>query len=170
MSLHTTYDLIIEATLAKARDLNNTATSPMRIRERVTLLTGTGAGKADKLFYDQRTLAASTSEDLDLVGALTDDFGDSFNPVRIKLLYVKAAVGNANNVVVGAAAATQWAAFLGTTGTMTLRPGSRVSLAAGEADATGYVCAAGATDLLKIANSGAGTSVTYDIIAIGVSA
>jgi len=73
-------------------------------------------------------------------------------------------------VIVGAAAGTQWAALLGTTGTVTLRPGAFFCMAAGAADATGYVCAAGATDLLKIANSGAGTAVVYDIVIIGASA
>jgi hypothetical protein len=174
MPLTTTFTVQLAATLTKARDMGGTASDALALVERINFTTGTGAGKADKLFYDERTLNASASEDLDLVGSLTDAFADSFNPVRIKALVIKAApvsgTANTNNVVVGGASATQWAALLGTAGTITLRPGSIFAVCASEADATGYVCAAGSTDLLKIANSSSGTSVTYQIAVVGVSA
>jgi hypothetical protein len=174
MPLTTVIDVNITASLTKARDLGNTPESPLDFANRISLTTGTGAGQADKLFYDERSISASSSEDLDLVGSLSDDFGDAFSPVRIKAIAVKAApysgTANTNNVVVGGAAATQWAALLGAAGTITLRPGSVFIAAAGPLDATGYVCAAGATDLLKVANSGAGTSVVYQIVLIGASA
>lgn len=174
MPLTTVIDMALTATLTKARDMGADARDVLPISERITLETGTGAGKADLLWYDERTLAASDTEDLDLVGALTNTFGDTFSPVRIKALYFKAApisgVANTNNVVVGGAAATQWAALLGTTGTLTFRPGARMLFAADVADATGYVCAAGATDKLKILNGGGSTEVKYQIAVIGVSA
>lgn len=174
MTLSTTFQLSFVSTLAKARDMGGVATDALNLLERINFTTGTGAGKADKLFYDERPLAASATEDLDLVGSLTDAFGDSFNPVRIKAMAIKAApvsgTTNTNNVIVGGASATQWAALLGTTGTLTLRPGTVIGFCAGEADATGYVCAAGSTDLLKFANSSGGTGVTYQVAIVGVSA
>jgi hypothetical protein len=167
-------DFVLTAKQTKARDMGVTALDPLEINERIQLTSGTGAGKADLLWYDERTLAASGDEELDLVGNLANAFGDTFSPVRIKALWFKAAprsgVANTNNVILGAAAATQWAALLGTTGTITFRPGARMMFAADPADATGYVCAAGATDKLKVANSGAGTEVVYQIAVIGVSA
>jgi hypothetical protein len=173
-TLTTTFTLSLGANLTKDRDMGGVATDALALLERIELTTGTGAGKADKLFYDERTINASSSEDLDLVGSLTDTFGDLFSPVRIKALVVKAAprsgTANTNNVVIGGASATQWAALLGTTGTVTLRPGSILAVCAGSADATGYVCAQGATDLLKVANSSSGTAVTYQIAVVGVSA
>jgi hypothetical protein len=170
MALTTDISLRLLATLSKAADISSTPEATVDFQQRIKLTTGTAAGKADKLFYDSRTLNASATEDLDLVGTLLDQFGDVFSPVRIKALAVLAAAGNTNNVVVGGASATQWAALLGTTGTVTLRPGAFFCAVAGEADATGYVCAAGATDLLKVANSAGGTSVTYSIIVVGASA
>jgi hypothetical protein len=170
MALTTDVSFRLLATLTKAADISSTPEATVDFQQRIKLTTGTSAGQADKLFYDARTLAASATEDLDLVGTLTDQFGDLFSPVRIKALAVLAAAGNSNNVIVGAAAATQWAALLGTTGTITLRPGAFFCAVAGEADATGYVCAAGSTDLLKVANSGAGSSVTYSIVVVGASA
>jgi hypothetical protein len=133
------------------------------------LSSGTGAGQADRVFSDQRTLSASANEDLDLAGVLTDSFGATITFARIKGLLVAASSGNTNNVVVGAAASNPWTGLLTATGTVTLRPGAFFVAVAGTADATGYAVTAGTGDLLRVANSGAGTSVTYDIYVIGVS-
>lgn len=171
-----TSDLTVRflANYTTTKDLGNIPASNLDFQQKIQLASGTGAGQADKLWYDERTLAASATEDLDLSGGQTDDFGVSFTIARIKAIAIKAApvsgTANTNNVVVGAASATQWAALLGTTGTITLRPGSLFVAMAGAADATGYVCAAGATDLLKIANSAGGTSVAYQIVVIACSA
>ncbi len=136
-----------------------------------TLADGTGVGAANVMFAGQRTLAASTTEDLDLNGtALQDVLGVNVGLLRVKALYVAAAAGNTNNVVVGAAATNPWATLLNATGTVTLRPGAKLLVTAGAADATTWAVTAGTGDLLKIANSGAGTSVTYDIIVIGANA
>mgnify|MGYP000184442162 CR=1 FL=1 len=40
---------------------------------------------------------------------------------------------------------------------------------AGAADATGYTVTATTADLLRIANSGAGTTVDYTIVVVGTS-
>ena len=137
----------------------------------VNLVSGTGAGAADLLYSDTGTLAASANTDLDLAGALANAIGGTSVFARVKGLYIAASAANTNNVVVGAAAATQWLSLIGTaTGTIILRPGASMLVMAGPADATGYTVTAGSADLLRIANSGAGTSVTYSIAIIGCSA
>ncbi|MEU1141783.1 hypothetical protein ABZ392_33745 [Streptomyces sp. NPDC005885] len=134
------------------------------------LLSGTGAGKADKLWADRRTLAASATEDLDLAGVLLDAYGAAVTFARIKGLVIAASKDNTNNVIVGAAASAPWITLLGATHTLTLRPGAFVAVGTGLADATGYAVTATTADLLKIANSGGTTGVTYDIHIIGCSA
>lgn len=168
MALTTDLSLRLLATLTNPIDLV-TGSAPLDYQQRIQLSSGTGAGNADVAFSDTRTIAPSSNDDVDLVGSLTNVYGATFSPARIKMILVVAAAANANNVVVGAAAATQWAALLGTTGTVTLRPGAFFMAVAGAADATAYVCAGGATDVLRIANSGAGTSVNYDIVLVGTS-
>ncbi|WP_060880623.1 hypothetical protein [Streptomyces scabiei] len=153
----------------KALDLT-TVSDPLQFRRAVQLSTGTGAGQADKVFHDRRTLAASATEDLDLAGVLSDAFGAGITFARIKGLYIAAAPANANNVVVGAASSNAWATLLNATGTITLRPGGSFGAMAGLADGTGWAVTAGTGDLLKVANSGAGTSVDYDVIIVGASA
>lgn len=144
--------------------------SVLSLAGQIDLSSGTAAGQADKVFADQRTLAASATEDLDLAGSLADAFGATITFVKVKALLVRAAVGNTNNVVVGAAASNPWATLLNSTGTVALRPGAGFLAWAGAADATGYAVTASTGDLLKIANSAAGTSVTYDVAVIGTSA
>lgn len=131
---------------------------------------GTGAGQANLVFSDTRTLAASGTEDLDLAGTLADAYGATITNVRVKSVAIKADAGNTNNVVVGAAASNAWATLLNSTGTITLRPGAALGVAAGEADATGWAVTAGTGDLLKVANSGGTTGVTYTIVIVGASA
>ncbi len=146
-----------------------TGIAPLARTYQLLYSTGTGAGAADRIFHDQRTIAASGTDDLDLAGVLTDVFGATVTFARIKAITVAAASGNTNNVVIGAAASNQFATWVGAaTHTVIVRPGGLFTIAA--TDATSYAVTAGTGDLLRIANSGAGTSVTYDVILIGASA
>jgi hypothetical protein len=153
--------------LTTALDMG-TGRAPQSLSKSMSLASGTGAGKADRIFSDRRTLAASASESLDLAGVLLDVFGATITFARIKGLII--AAGNTNDVVVGAAASTPWATLLGATHTLTLRPGAFVAVGTGVADAVGYAVTASTGDLLKVANSGGTTGVTYDVHIIGASA
>ncbi|MFF9844617.1 hypothetical protein [Streptomyces sp. NPDC013740] len=169
MPLTSDFGITVSGTQTKAGDLS-TPSDVLSWRRGVHLESGTTAGKADLRFTDTRTLAASATEDLDLAGVLLDAFGAALTFVRIKGLFISAAAANTNNVVVGAAASNAWATLLNATGTITLRPGASFAAMSGSADATGMAVTAGTGDLLKVANSGAGTSVTYDIVIVGASA
>ncbi|TXL91586.1 hypothetical protein [Streptomyces sp. IB2014 016-6] len=169
MPLSSTLAIMASANQTAALDLG-VASAPVNLSRSVTLGSGTGVGKADRIFHDRRVLNASATEDLDLAGVLVDAFGQTITFARIKGLLVSAAAGNSNNVVIGAAASSPWATAFNATGTLTLRPGASVALMAGAADATAYGVTASTGDLLKIANSGAGSAVTYDVVIIGASA
>lgn len=160
----------VSAKLATTQDLGE-AVATMSKNYRATLTDGTTAGKADRIFHDTRTLAASATEDLDLAGVLTDPLGAVLNFARIKGLIIVAAAANVNNVVVGGAATNGFVSPFGAAAhTVTVRPGATLALLAGSGDATGYAVTAATGDLLKVANSGAGSTVTYDVIVIGASA
>ena len=131
-----------------------------------TLTNGTGADQANMVFSDTRTLTASSSENLDLAGGLTDVFGTTITFTKIKGIIVKAAAANTNNVLVGGAASAQFVNWVSdATDVLVIRPGGMVALVA--PDATAYAVTATTADLLKIANSAGSTSVSYDIILIG---
>lgn len=166
MTLKTTLAVSVNALQTNPATLG-TPYSPLEKTWSVRLTNGALAGQADELYYATRTLAASATEDLDFAGALEDALGTSFVLARVKGLIVAAASANTNNVVVGAAAGSPWSTLLGTTGTITVRPGAVMAAFAGQADATGYAVTATTADLLKVANSGAGSSVTYDVVIVG---
>jgi hypothetical protein len=170
MPLTSQLNLSVQAELSALLDLA-TAQVPLNFTRAVGLASGTGAGQADRIFHDRRTLAASATEDLDLAGSLVDPFGATITFARIKALLIAAAAGNTNNVIVGGAATNQFLTWVGAgTHTVVVRPGGVLALLAGGADATGYAVTAGTGDLLRIANSAGGTSVDYDIVLIGASA
>ena len=145
------------------------AAFPIALARSFATTNGTGVGQADRVFTDIRTLTASSSEDLDLAGVLLDAFGVAITFARIKTLLVAADPANTNNVIVGNATTNGFISWVGAaTHTVVVRPGGALLLAA--SDVTAYTVTAATADLLRIANSGAGTSVTYTIVLIGASA
>lgn len=174
-ALNTRLALSLVATFQKTAVMGSVPNDPLTLNKIIEYANGNGAGAADKLYYAERTIGASSNETLDISGGITDNVGNTFTIARVKMLLIiaepsdPAATKNTNDVVVGAAAATQWAALLGTTGTLTLKPGAVSLHAAGIADATAWVATGGASDNLKVANGGAGTSVTYQIVIVGAS-
>ncbi|MCK2214289.1 hypothetical protein MF672_010870 [Actinomadura sp. ATCC 31491] len=170
MSLSTRLELILRASQTSSLDLGAAAYTP-QISKTLSLTSGTTAGKADRLFTDRRTLSASATENLDLAASLADAFGATITFAKVKLLYVAASASNSNNVVIGGAGSNGWITPFGdATDKLVLRPGAFVLLGTGAADATGYAVTASTGDILLVANSGAGTSVTYDIAIVGTSA
>lgn len=157
----------LAATLTDALDLSTPADA-LDYVFRDTLTSGTGADQADMLWHDRRTVNASSNEDLDLAGSLTNAFGDTQTFARIKAVIIAAAAGNTNNVRVTRPASNGVPLFLAASDGLDVRPGGVFAWYA--PDATAVAVTAGSGDLLNIANSSSGTSVTYDIIVIGASA
>lgn len=166
MALNTRVLLDLSSELTAAFDLAS-GSVPLSLKRQFNWPSGTGANQADRIFHDQRTLAASGTEDLDLAGSLTDAFGATITFARVRGLIVYAAAANTNNVVVGG---DTNALLIGGAAahTITVRPGGLFTLFA--PDATGYAVTAGTGDILQVANSGSGTPITYDVVVIGASA
>lgn len=136
----------------------------------VSFANGAAAGQANVVWQDTRTIAASGTDDIDLAGVLTDAFGATITTAKVKTIVVVAADGNTNNVVVGGAASAQWATIFGdVTDKVVVRPGGVFALSVGDDDLNAYAVTATTADILRVANSGAGTSVTYDIIILGTA-
>ena len=165
MPLNANINLNITGALTTNLDLEAVRSDISR-RMLLALTDGGGANQATNLFSDTRTLAASANESLDLAGALTNAFGQVINFTKVKALMVFAAATNVNDVVVGGAAANGFIAPFGAaTHTVRVKPGGALIITA--PDANGLTVTAATADLLQIANGGAGSTVTYDVIIIG---
>ena len=169
MTLSTKLAVGLAAELTSALDL---ASTESRIDKgwQLNLATGTAANQADVLWHDERTLTASATEDLDLAGSLTGLLGGTVTFAKVKLLLVHALAANTNDVVIGAAATNAYVGPFGAaTHTIKVPPGGiHVSYAPGTAG-LGAVTTSTA-DLLKVANGGGSTPVTYQIFIVGTSA
>jgi hypothetical protein len=168
MTLVASLAVSVAAELTGALDLA-TADVPLNRKYKTDLANGIGAGNADRIWHDQRQIAASGTDDIDLAGVLTDALGAGVTMARVKAIIIKAADGNTNNLVVGNATSNGFISWVGaSTHTITVRPGTTFALIAGSGDTTCYTVTAGTADLFRVAN-GSGTPVTYDIVIIGCS-
>lgn len=157
----------IDATYKNIVDLG-TAVDAFQKISKLELNEGTATNGADRMFHDQRTIAASGTEDLDLAGVLVNEFGAVTTFVELRALLITAAAGNTNNVRVTRPAANGVPLFLAASDGLDIPPGGAFLWACG---ADGKVTITAATgDLITVANSGAGTPVTYDVVIIGTSA
>jgi hypothetical protein len=167
LSLTTTITARIQAELTNALDLA-TARVPLDDNTRLTLSSGTGADAADLTFHDRRTINASANEDLDLVAVLSSALGSTLTFVELKAIKIVAAAANTNNVRLTRPATNGVPLFLAAGGGLDIPPGGVLLWAnPGDGDVT---VTASTGDLLNVANSAAGTPVTYDITIIGTSA
>lgn len=156
----------IDARLVGAADLGNPV-APVRVNKDIDITPGTAAlGQGDVLWADQRTLAASGSEDLDLAGVLAGLLGGTVTAAEITAIYLDADVGNTNDVQFFGAASNAFNGPLsGTTPKLTLGPGD-CNLSTNK---KGWTVTPATGDLLHVANSAGGTGVTYKIVLIGRS-
>ena len=165
MPLNANIILNVTGTLTTSLDLE-AVRSELSRKMLLPLSDGAGANQASNLFSDTRTLAASASESLDLSGALSNAFGQVIAFTKVKALMIFAAATNVNDVVVGGAGANGFTSPFGAAAhTARVKPGGSLIITA--PDANGLAVTAGTGDLLQVANGGAGSTVTYDVILIG---
>lgn len=169
MALSTKFRVELSATQTPTVDLGAASRSGT-VSWALSLADGVAAGQANLMWFDSGTIAASANVDLDLAGGLTDSFGNSLTFVKVKALVVKAAAGNTNNVIVGGATSNAWSTLFGdATDKIVVRPGGGFGISVGSADLNGYAVTASTGDLLRLANSSSGTSVSYEIAIIGTA-
>lgn len=156
----------VAGTYTGANDVSNPVQTLQRT-SRVSLSSDNeGAGQSDLLFTDTRTIAASGSENLDLSGGLYDAFGNLLNFAEVTGFQVEAALGNTNDIIVGGAATNAFRGpFIDATDKVRIQPGAHVSFAT--PGNPGWAVVSGFGDILKVANAGAGSSVSYTITIIG---
>lgn len=156
MSLISNINLCLNWTLTKILDLSTPRDSESLDRS-VSFTDGTGAGQANCVFHDKRTLADAASETLDL-SSQTDPLGVAITPAKLKSLFIYNKSAEAGLKI--GAATTVPVTILNSTGILTLPPGGKLlftaPLAAGVDIST--------NKNLKLEHDGTGTaSLDYEI-------
>lgn len=162
---HVNLILKVDSQALSALDFS-TVSDPLLRDLSVFLSNGTGANQASNHWHDQRTLTASANENLDLAGSLVNGLGQTLTFTKLKAAIFKASTGNTNSVQVTRPGANGVPIFMAAGDGIALTPGAL--FIAVFPDANGVAVTAGTGDLFNVANSGGGTSVTYDVIFIGV--
>jgi hypothetical protein len=164
MPLTSRVSVTLTGTLLSSPDFADVS-FPLALLRTIDLANGAGAFQGNFLWADQRTLAPSGTDTLDLVGGgLVDALGAAVAPARLRALLIYSAAGNLNNLtVLGNAAAVPFLNTVATTHTLT--PGGILLLT--NPSATGFVVTAATGDIIQIVNAAGVNSVTYDIAIIG---
>ena len=172
MTLSSTVRVRLAASQTGSNDFGGPEFSP-EMETAINLQNGTGAGQADLLYVDERSVAASSNDDIDLNGVLAQAIGGTFNAVELVALIVinapKSGVANLSSLTVGGAT-NPFIGFLGGTAPTIgpIGPGGHLSIGAPGATGIGTVTPATA-DQLRIANGAGGTAV-YQIAILGRTA
>ena len=164
MSLVTRVKVGIEADYKNVVDFV-TSEADVVLNKIFDLANGSGADKANKVYFKTRILGSGASESLDLAGSLADAFGATLTFTKVRVLAIIADAGNTTDVAVGGAASNAWVGMFGdATDKVLVKPGSMFLWIARDAGGGAVVASTG--DLLKVADAGA-AGVTYTVIVIG---
>lgn len=165
----TNFTLGAVATLSKSLNLPGSgASSTLLYNQTYPFEDGTADSQADMIWYDERTIAPSANDDLDLNGVLLDSLGQNFNIVRVRGILVTALATNVGEIRVGNAASAAFFTWTNlATSYVVVHPGGAFMLLAPQ---DGYVVTATTADKLRVANPDGANSVTYDIVVLGCSA
>lgn len=137
----------------------------------ISFTNGTGSGQINQVWTDSRTVGASSSEDLDLSGALVSALNTLLSFTKIKMIEIKASSSNTNNLLLGGSANGLAGLFVLTGDAaiedvqIVIPPGGIFCLAA---PVNGYAVTNSTGDILKMSNSGSGSGVDYTIKIFGV--
>lgn len=167
----------IGTTARKSLDLS-TPESKVSQAKNFSTTFGTGLGKADQLFHDRRIVAASTSDDLDLAGVLTNAFGGTITFASIKaiVLYNRSdetwgahSVATDATIAVGGAAANEFQGPMEAAGDAIVVPAGGLFVIT-KPETAGWPVTADTGDILRIENLDGTDEAMYDIFLIGESA
>lgn len=153
----------LTAEVRQSSDLDlGQASQSVNLSRVIQLVNGTGEGQANANFTDQRSVGASSSDDLELVGGLNDVFGNSLSFTRINAIAVVADADNGDTIELSGDLAEL---FAGTDPAIVIRPGGFVLLAC--PDDTGYAVTDTTAETLSISNNDTEASASYEIVLVG---
>lgn len=150
--------------LAQAGD-GGTAELDIAKEVRKAIANGVNANQANAIYIDEFSIAASGTLNIDVAGSLTDRLGNALVFTAIKEIWVIADDSNTNDIVFGNGTNPFAGPLSAGTTTITLKPGNDMRFR--NYSAAGWAITGASNDVIKLANSGAGTAVTGTIIIIG---
>lgn len=131
------------------------------LQQNTTLTHGKTSGAANMMYFRSSFIAKSGTVDLDLLGTLTNQFGDTVNFDSVKLIQVNNLSTTSTIRLVGQSFAS-W--LKGAADYVVVPPEGVVSISSPN---TGYSVSAG-SDILRLQNTNASAVASYEISIVGV--
>jgi hypothetical protein len=125
---------------------------------------GTGAGKAQKLFVDQVTIAGASTQSYDLSGSLTDPLGATVTFSNVKGIYVQHTTSTATGLLQVYGNFTQASPgttqpLVGSSAKINVKPMGCLLLTTGTTIAAGYTVTNSSADVITLDNQDAASVV-----------
>lgn len=133
----------------------------------LNVVSGTSAGQADLVAFDERTVASGATDAIDLTATLTDVYGDVVNFAEVTEIFItntaRSGVANTTSLTVGGGSN----AYTGIV-QQTIAPGGRINPANYDAAAGLGAVTPGTGDIINVVNA-SGAAATYRIVVVGRS-
>jgi hypothetical protein len=163
ISQSTRLTLNIAALLSDSLDLS-TVRDDFAKSYSIDIGNGTGASLANQVFHDTRTVTTGATDTLDFSGVLLNSIRQTITLTSLKMLIIKAALGNTTILSVTRPATNGVPIFAAAGDASPIGPNG---VFVWSAPVNGVTVTAATGDLIDIVNS-AGASATYDIFFVGV--
>jgi hypothetical protein len=138
---------------------------------KTTFQTGSAADLVNRQYESSRTLAISTSENIDLYDfdGATNAAGETYALSLVKIIIIRnTSASAATTITIGNAASNAWVGFFGgTTQTHTITKGTATDGLMIQVNGTGWAVADASNHKLKILNNSGSAAATYEIVVIG---
>lgn len=168
MTLAATITGSLAGTFSKPNDFND---KPVEHKIPLTISTaftdGTGAGEANQIWADERSLSDAGTENIDLAGTLIDDFGDTVTFTGIKAIVVQNQSADAG-LEIGPASSNGFLGPWGDASDVTTIPAGSFFIITNPS-AAGWAVTASTGDLITLTHDGTGDDdLSYKIAIIGI--
>jgi hypothetical protein len=137
----------------------------------ISFADGNGNDQANRVYRSSRSLAISTSENIDLYdfAGATDALGQTYALSKVKALAIRnTSTDTGATITIGAASSNPWTGPLGgTTPTITLTPGTTAQGVLLLVNGAGWTVTDASAHLLKIINNSGSVTASYEIAVVG---
>lgn len=127
---------------------------------------GTGAGQANNIWHDKRTLTTGTNENLDLAGGVTNALGQTTTFTKIRLILFYGLEANTGLLSVSRPASNGLAFLKAAGDAFELHPDGLFILT--NSTTAGITVTAGTGDLINVDNA-SGATQNYHVVIVGIS-
>ena len=166
MSQISTFRILANVAAAASGDFDSGGTASLNTD--VRLAGGTGADQADRVAFDQSTLATSATDNIDLQTTTFTPGGAALGLVELRAFAIKADSNNEDNIEVSPGSSNGFTSILAdASDKLIVAPGTTVVLVCPK---DGKYPVSGTNKVISVTNASSSATATYSLLLVGTSA